>query len=132
MDLMEIFNQLMDLIKNFNGMDVAGKIAGIVLLIIAIVKSSLLRPLWDKAGAWKIVVAPSLSLVVAFVMIQPFEPKAIFTSLLSGALAVATHELLDAIKNIPGVGPAYVKAITFIQMLLKAPKAQVAQVEEKK
>jgi hypothetical protein len=123
MDLMELFNQAWGLIAGFNQLDLAGKIGGIVLLVLSIVKNSALRPLWDKAGAWKVVVAPALAVLYALIMVQPFTLKAVVASLVGGALAVASHELLDAIKNLPGIGPAFVKAIGFVQGILKAPKA---------
>jgi len=123
MDLMELFNQGWALITGFNQLDVAGKIGGIVLLVISIVKNSALRPLWDKAGAWKVMVAPVLSVVYALVMIHPFTLQGLMASLIGGALAVATHELLDGVKSLPGIGAGFQKAIDFVQGLLKAPKA---------
>lgn len=121
MDFMDLFNQAWMLVKGFNELDVAGKIGGIVLLVLSICKNSALRPLWDKAGAWKVLVAPALAVIYAVVMVKPLTLSAIVASLVGGALAVATHELLDAVKNLPGIGPAFLKVIGFVQGLLKAP-----------
>lgn len=103
------------------------KISGLVLLLVSFAKTSFAQPLWDKLGNAKILVAPILSIIIAIVSIHPFSFSALYDSLLGGALAVATHELLDKMKLLPGVGPGYIKLISFFEKMLKSPKAQTSQ-----
>jgi len=121
MDLMALFSQGWALVAGFNQLDTAGKIGGCVLLVIALVKNSALLPLWNKVGAWKVLVAPALAVAYAVVMVQPLTLQAVMASLVGGALAVATHELLDAVKSLPGIGPLFVKVINFVGGFLKVP-----------
>jgi len=123
-DVMALFTQGWALVTGFKDLGTAGAIGGLVLLLISLVKSSLIRPLWDKMGAWKVLVAPALAFIYTVVTVQPLTLQAVVTSLIGGAMAVATHELLDAVKQLPGVGPVFIKAIDFVKGLLKAPPAK--------
>lgn len=103
------------------------KIAGIVLLLISLTKVSFLRPLWDKLGAAKAVLAPVLGLVVGFLIFQASNPMtfaAVVGYLLSGGGAIMLHEILDAVKSLPMVGPVFKSVIEAIQKLLRAPQAK--------
>jgi hypothetical protein len=132
MDLGQLMTQLWALIQSFPTMDTSTKLMGIVLLIISIWKSSILQPYWAWFGKWQILVAPSLSVIVAVLSVHPFSWAALWASLVGGGLAVATHELLDQAKNIPGLGSAYVSVIGFFASLFQAPQPVQASIQAKK
>jgi len=126
MDIGQLMSQAWDLIKGFGAMDSSTKIMSIVMLLIAVWKSSLAQPLWAKLGKLQILVAPALAVVVSLLSIHPFTMAALWMSLVGGGLAVATHELLDAAKSIPGLGAMYVSLIGFAMQLLGSPKSVAA------
>jgi hypothetical protein len=132
MDLGQLLTQLWALIQGFAAMDTSTKIMSIVLLLIAVWKSSILQPYWAWFGKGQILVAPALAVIVAVLSVHPFSWAALWMSLVGGALAVATHELLDAAKNIPGLGPQYVSLIAFFASLFQAPQPVQAAVQAKK
>ena len=120
----QLLSQAWNLILNFNSLPLPGKISGIVLLVLALWKSSFVQPYWAKLGAWQVVVAPTLGVVIAVVSVQPLTLAAIWQSLLGGLISIALHELLDAAKSIPTLGPIYVRLICAVESFLGSPKAQ--------
>jgi hypothetical protein len=123
MDIAGLFSQLVSLIQSFGSLSAPAKIAGIVLFIVAVVKSSFVQPLWAKLGNAQVLVAPILAVIVSIVSIQPFSWAALWSSLLSGALAIGMHQLLDAVKTLPGIGSAYLTVINFVESILQAPES---------
>lgn len=121
MDINDLFAQLWALIQAFPSLPAAGKISGIILLLISLIKSSLVAPLWEKLGSWKVVIAPALGLVAGVLAIHPLSFASLWQGLLGGVLAMGLHQLLDAIKVIPGIGPVYLKVIDVLETIFKAP-----------
>jgi len=116
--------QVFELIKSFGGMSWTLKIAGIVLLVIASMKVSFLRPLWDKLGQWKAFAAPMLGLLAGILSLQPITLTGVVAYLFAGAGAIVLHELLDAVKAMPWVGAMFKSIIELVQKLLKKPAAK--------
>lgn len=119
-----ILGQIWAFIQGFGDMSLLHKISGITLLLIAVWKSSIVKPLWDKLGAAKILVAPALGMIAAVVSVEPFSWAAIWQGLQGGVLAIALHELLDAVKLMPWVGDKYKTVIDFISGILFKPEVK--------
>lgn len=122
-DTGSFLSAVLQFILHHGGLGTPLTIACICLLVIASVKVSFLDSLlWDKLGYAQAFVAPVLGLVVGFIMLgvngTTLTLAAVFTFLGSGAGAVGLHELLDAVKGIPGLGTAYVNIITAIENFL--------------
>jgi hypothetical protein len=101
----------------------------IVMLIIASMKNSALRSMiWDKMKWGKVFVAPVLSLILVIAAQlkggHPVDFKSLMLAMVTGAGALALHEILDGIKYLPGVGPMWVSLIDLIGKFLKKPDAQ--------
>jgi hypothetical protein len=97
------------------------KIAGIVLLLIALMKVSFLAPVWKWFGAAQVFLAPTLGLILGL-LLYGASGSLTLPSLLayfaSGGGAVLLHEILDAVKAIPGLGAAYVSVINMFEGVL--------------
>lgn len=109
------------------GIPLGLKIACVVLLLIASMKVSFIAPLWNKLGNFQAFMAPLLGLILGLTLLGsggPITIAAIFAYLASGAGAIALHELLDAIKAIPGIGTAYVAIINVIEGALGGSSAK--------
>jgi uncharacterized membrane protein HdeD (DUF308 family) len=122
MDLTALLASIMDLWHSFPSLPIAGKIAGCLVILIGLVKSSLLKPLWDKCGPWKALVAPAIGLIVSILSISPMSWAGVLQGLAGGVLAVGISQLMDAVKLMPGVGPTWVSIINVIEKLLGAPQ----------
>lgn len=112
--------QVLETVHALGGLPWAGKIASVVLLIIAAFKVSVLNDLvWSKLGAFKAVAAPVLGLVAGVLMLSVSPGGITVAGLLAyvgaGAGAVLLHELLDMVKAIPGIGPLWVTVIGVIE-----------------
>jgi uncharacterized membrane protein HdeD (DUF308 family) len=132
MDLSALLASIMDLWHSFPSLSVAGKIAGCLVILIGLVKSSLFKPLWDKAGPWKALVAPLLGLIVAVLSISPFNWAGVLQGLAGGVLAVGISQVFDAVKLMPGVGQVWITIIDVVQKLLGAPKPALQAPKKKK
>jgi hypothetical protein len=113
-------------VKAFGGLSWTLKIATIVLLLIGSMKVSALRPYWDKLGSLKAFAAPVLSLVAGILSLSvggSITLSGVTAYLFAGAGAIILHELLDAIKKAPGIGPMYIIGIEFMQKFLKGKSA---------
>jgi hypothetical protein len=84
-------------------------------------KVSFIRPLWDKLGWGKALVAPVLGIAGGLLSIQEFSFQAIIAYMFAGAGAIVLHQMLDGLKGIPGIGGWFVSVVEFLQKLLKAP-----------
>lgn len=123
----QFFNQVIELVKSFGGIPWTMKIAGIIMLIIATMKVTFLRPLWDKLGWIKGFVAGILGLIAGVLMLSKenmLSFPGVVAYMFSGMGAVVLHQMLDALKQIPGIGPVYVQIIDFIMNLAKAPQVE--------
>ncbi len=115
-------------LQTFNDMSSANKISGLVVILVGLWKTSFVRNLlWDKLGAWKVLVGPLLGVIASLVLIQPLSWAGVWEGLLGGTLSIALHHLLDAVKLIPGLGTGYVKFIDWVKAVLKAPPQQLNQ-----
>lgn len=113
-------SDVLTFIANFGGLPTVGKISAAVLLLIASMKVSFIRGfVWDKLGAFKALVAPLLGVFVGVLSMQPITLPGLAAYFFAGAGAIVLHELFDAIKSMPGIGPVYVSVIEMIQKLLK-------------
>ncbi len=117
--------QVVAVFQQFGGMSGALKIAAVVTLVIASMKVSFLNSLiWSKLGSAQAFLAPVLGLVVGILGLAghaPLSIAAVFAYLSAGAGAIILHELLDAIKGLPGLGAAYVSFINLIESFLGGP-----------
>ena len=115
-------------IFGFNSVPEYAKNSVLVLVVIGLLKSSAALPLWNKLGNFKVLAAPLLSMLLSLVGVNPFSMS---ESFISGALAIALHEMLDALKAMPGIGPKYQALIAVVERLLRSPKLAPAVVEVK-
>lgn len=122
----DFFAQLMAAIKAFGGLSWMGKVSSIVLLLVASMKVSFIKPLWDKLGAAKAWAGPVLGLIGGILSLGVdgnITVAGVMAYVASGAGALILHELLDTVKAIPGLGAMYVAVINWIEGLLGAKKA---------
>lgn len=120
-------SQGMEALKDFGALAAHMKLAAILTILISLVKLSALRPLWEKLGAAKVLVAPALSLALALVQTlggQPLTKVAVINALVVGAGAVALHEFLDALKEIPTIKEKFSAVIDLVKKLLSGVKPQ--------
>lgn len=121
----QFFSQVLEAVKNFGGIPWTLKAASIVTLIISSMKVSFLRPFWDKLGWIKAILAPILGLSGGILLLSKdhsLTMPGVFAYMFAGAGAIVLHEMLDGMKQIPGIGSTYVSVIQFLQNILKAPK----------
>jgi cytochrome c oxidase subunit IV len=117
--------QIMKSLKDFGGMSAMVKTSIIITLIISSLKVSFLNNLiWSKLGGCKVFIAPLLGLIGGLVTLksQAVSAADITVYLISGGGAVFLHELLDSIKEIPGIGPVYLTIINILTTLLRGPQ----------
>jgi len=118
---MDFLAQVFAAIKAMGGLPWAGKVAAICLLLVASMKVSFIAPLWDKLGAAKVFVAPALALIGGLLSMDVITLPGAMAYIMAGAGAIAMHQILDAIKAIPGLGAMYVAVIDLISGLLRKP-----------
>jgi hypothetical protein len=122
---MELISEILGYLKGFGDLNTAGKIGAVVMILMALWKSSLLRPWWDKLGSAKVIIAPLLGLALALVKL-PWDSGSVLEvlklGLQGGALAMGLHLLLNAVKELPFVGEKYDKWLDLIDKLLLRPK----------
>lgn len=123
MPLDQFLADVLAAIKAFGGLGWAGKVASICLLLVASMKVSFMRPLWDKLGGAKVFVAPALALIGGILSMPSITGAGVVAYILAGAGAIAMHQILDAIKAIPGIGSMYVAIIDLVSSLLRKPAA---------
>lgn len=120
----QLFGQMLQLIGQWGGMPWGAKVSAVILLVLASMKASALRPLWDKAGPFKVWFAPILGLAAGIISLAPsgeLSAAGILAYVTAGAGAVILHELLDTLKAVPGLGPVWLMVIDLIKMALRAP-----------
>lgn len=113
-------NEILTAVSGWKGMPVQFVMAGIVALLVSSLKVDLLRAyFWDKLGAAKVFVAPSLSLAGALLVVKPFTWATAWIALSTGAGAIALYELFTALKAMPGLSPLLSKILDLLGSLLK-------------
>jgi hypothetical protein len=120
-----IFQDALKAIGDWKALGWQAGIAGILTVLISTMKNSLLRGLiWDKLPTMaKLLVAPVLALLAFFLGLGKLDGATILMAITTGAASVYIHQLLDAVKEIPGVGPKYQWLIDLLAKLLKKPAA---------
>jgi hypothetical protein len=121
----DLLSQIMEAVKGFGGMAWGMKIAVLIGLLIASMKVSIIRPYtWDKVPAsLKVWLAPFLAMVAGVAAYGKFDKASLIAFMLAGGGAVLLDQVLEGVKQIPGLGPQYVSAIEFMSKLLKKPTA---------
>lgn len=120
----DFFSQVWTVITGFGGMGFMMKFSAVITLIIASMKVSFARPLWDKLGYFKALVTPILSLILGVITLAvagKVTLAALAAYLFSGGGAIILHEVLDQIKAIPGLSPVYLSMIAFFSKILGGP-----------
>lgn len=121
----QFLGMIFEQVKAFGGLSWTMKVAAFLTILIGSMKVSALRKYWDKLGPYKAFASPVLSLALGVITLGvagQISASGVFAYLFAGAGAIILHELLDAVKALPGVGPAYKAAIEFFQRYLKAPQ----------
>lgn len=119
--------QVFDAIKAFGGIPWQLKVASIITLIIASMKVSILQGLWAKLGSAQVLLAPILGLIGGILSLKSsnqLTASGVWAYVYAGAGAIILHEVLDAVKGLPGIGSVYVSIINFAENLLQSPNAQ--------
>lgn len=120
----DFFSQVWTVITGFGGMGFMMKFSAVITVIIASMKVSFARPLWDKLGYFKALVTPILSLILGIISLAvagKVTLAALAAYLFSGGGAIILHEVLDQIKAIPGLSPVYLNMIAFFSKILGGP-----------
>ena len=126
MSLDQFLALVLEKMKGFGGIPWTLKIAAILMILLGTLKVSFARPVWDKLGPYKALAAPVLSLLIGIISLganpnQMITGPGVVAYLFAGAGAIVLHELIDAIKSIPGIGPTYLNILVFMQTFLKKP-----------
>lgn len=117
--------EVLKAVQSLGGMPWMGKLAAIITLVLSSMKVSFLNPVWDKLGGFKVYAAPALALILGLFNIHPFTWSAVVAYVaFGGAGAVFFHEIMDSIKEIPGLGSVYVGFINLVQALTGGPAPQ--------
>lgn len=121
----DFITQLLTFIKDYGGLSEMLKIGGYILLFIALIKTSIVAPMWAKLPELvKTLVAPLLGLGAAlFTQGGDITWASALAFMASGAGAVFVHEFLDGLKTIPGLGSVYVTIIDLLSKLFFKPAA---------
>lgn len=127
LDPSAFIQQVLDAFKALGGLPWSMKVATICLLVVASMKVSFLRTLlWDKLGAFKAILAPALGLLGGLLAYlssgAPITLPGLVAYFIAGAGALALHELLDALKALPGISIVANTVISWLMALLGAPK----------
>lgn len=120
-----VLGQLFSTIGNLKGLKWQLALAGFVTVAVSALKVSAWRPLWDKLGWFKAFLAPILSLAVVYLTAWAsgnLGGSTAWLALTTGVGSVALHELLDAVKGIPGVGKVPLMLTDLVAMLLGGTK----------
>lgn len=118
----DFFSRLTQTFLAFGGMSWAMRVSSITLLVVATMKVTKLDDLlWSKLRGLQAFAAPLLSLAGGISVLAAqgqLSWQAVWLYLGAGAGAIALHELLDAVKAIPGLGSGYVTVIAAVEKAL--------------
>ncbi len=109
-------------------------VSALITLIIALIKTSRQTNamIWTRLGPAKVLVAPLLAIVTGVIGLGtggvPITGALVFTYLTAGAGAVLLHEMLDALKDMPGIGKPYLALIALAEDLLSKKVKQKIEV----
>lgn len=120
----QFFSQILDAVKTLGGIPWTMKIATIILILISSMKVSFIRPLWDKLGWAKGILAPVLGIVAGVLTLSQsgsLSLPGVMAYMFAGAGAVVLHELFEAMKLIPGITPTVLSVVQFFESALASP-----------
>lgn len=119
MDTDTFLTQAFQVIQNFHQLTPHLKIIAVLTLCISAWKVSAFKPYWDKLGWFKSFVAPTCMLILAIMngVTGPFNFHMIVNALMIGVGSVGFHELLDAVKTIPHIGPKWLLGVQLLSDL---------------
>lgn len=126
----DLLAQVVQLIKNFGGLSWYAKVSGIILLLVASMQVSIIRPLWDKLGSAKPYVALGLALLGGIFSLDHITLPGVLAYLSAGAGAILLRQLLDVLKAIPGISSIWVTVFDVLAAMLGGESS--AQVQAKK
>lgn len=116
-----------DAFKKIMDSKAAGTLAlimAIITILIGVLKNSALRGyFWDKLGWFKVLLAPALGMIYCLLAVKQAGSTEYMAAMLMGFGSTSLHELLDGIKQIPGLGPTYVAVIDIVGGILGNKKA---------
>lgn len=117
--------QVFDAVKNLGGLDWAAKVMVISSLLVGSLKVTFLRTLlWDKLGGFKFFASPMFALIggLAGLWMDGKAPTLAILSayFLAGLGGNLLKDLLENIKQIPGLGAGVIKVINMIETLMGA------------
>jgi hypothetical protein len=122
-------NLFLDMFLVMNQMGGAGTmltISGVLTLLIASLKVSALSPLWDKLGPARVLAAPVLALGAGIAGLgangAPVTLALVLAYVSAGAGSIILHQVLDALKAVPGVGGVFCSGIEVVERLLGGTK----------
>lgn len=119
----DYMNEIFLTVWQFGGLPFVFTIAAIVLSIIGFIKLTRLRPFWDSLGRLKPLAIPLLSLTIGIISLAiddtPLTIQGILAYLFAGSGAIILHDVLDAVKALPGISPVYFRFIESLQGLLR-------------
>jgi hypothetical protein len=133
--LAEFLAQVMRTSETIGGLPTLLKVSAVITLLVSSLKVTALRGLiWERLGAGQVLVAPALGLIAGLVGLGTAGPvtlPVVLTYVMAGGGAVFLHELLDAMKALPGLGVAYIRAIEAIQRALGGGESVVGKARQK-
>jgi len=129
----DLLAAILSAVQGFGGLSWALKVAVVVMSLIGLTKLTVLSSFWDKMGSFKAWLAPLLGLALG-ILIQGgnITWAGVLAYMGSGAGAILLHQLLETVKAIPGIGPAYVTIINFIEAVIPAPLSKAKLAAKKK
>lgn len=119
----DFIRQVREAADSFGGLTAVGKLSVIITLLVSSLKvAPVTRYLWSRLGWAQVLVAPALALAAGLVALSaagaPVTLPVLLAYLTAGAGSVFLHELLDALKGAPGLGPVFVKVLDFVESFL--------------
>jgi hypothetical protein len=119
----DFFAQVLEAVKGFGGLSWGMKVGVVITILISSMKVSLIRQwTWDKVPAsMKVLVAPGLALIAGIVSVGKWDAPSLMAWVLAGGGAILIDNLLAGVKEIPNVGPKYLRLINFISGILRKP-----------
>lgn len=118
--------QVVELVNSWGGLPWYLRVSGVITILLSSIKVSIIRTwTWDKLGKDAKFWAPMVLALIGGLFAHGqgvFKFDVIFAYLTAGAGAIVLHQILDAVKLIPGIGSVWVGIIEILKLILKAPK----------
>jgi hypothetical protein len=114
MDVGTFLNQVFSVIQDFHTLAPHMQLISILTLSISLWKVSAFRPYWEKLGWFQPFFASACSFLLAILNSlggQPLTFHTFMNAFMVGVGSVGFHEMLDALKLIPHLGPKWLLGI---------------------